>query len=1171
MSLSREPVIKKFFTNKIESSRSNWYEYLIQIARTFYSIDGQEYRREVVMDKFSELSPRSSNADRDAANFRDEFGAYGSFLGIFRLEKENDRWFIRVSESAKNFLCRENSNAAAFLRAQLALFQYPNGMGAVVSDSGSVSVQGNVKTDTLRELNNNIRLNPLRLICKIIVALLEEKRVSISSIALSYPLLICMFNDDRLNQTYSPSSEVILQAYEEYTNPSFTLPREYADVMTNFKRNFHILEKTGLFVRDSRFGLMVSQSNYGVAYDCIKTISEIEDHFEAFDHLYGQVDDNEVRDIIAENRWGQYYDAGRLPAETLVGLGSEIHAAPIRDEYEETVEEDMVDVYKKAAQTLKEFVMEDGFEIPTTSDAIEKALEEFRTAYSPETLAALDDNSLLTSIFYSLGDNTNALCCWLEMNKECRSLFGSISGGSAYKFGLFQKRETGIWTTGGPQRPQELSEDEALALGKSIRDALVKGAQIIQEATLDSLEAYERLDDTLKAEVGSQYYNWGWVHKYFSLLCPDKLSGFHSSDWQMHVLRALRIKPSEKYYARSGQISMVQKHAEWYYRQFFDVFVERFGEPRQFVRIGTSDGQKNYAAEWAKRSVVGIGWPALGDLSEFVKGDGLDRKELQDRLKELYYPNDDRIASRKAGELARFYKCDNNTVFVIMDGEHLLALADNAGEYFFEGNSNMPHQRPATWRFVFAADAKMPEKSEGKLTSCYQLGNEDNLLYLYDQYFYGEDMGNNLVDTSSQDNAEAITEGSTIMVAPEIIENEKRFREWMSTQTSSAGTICTPSMISANSSALKKVCGMMDIVEYPDVNNLFAITDIDTFLDIKAIIRSHADFDVVNKACGNGFLKSALNWYEKFLNYILSSRQEAAIQVDEYDKDKFLDEVFMTSEEYDELVRLVLYKKNIILQGAPGVGKTFLAKRFAYSMLGKKCDANVEMVQFHQSYSYEDFIMGYKPNDDGFELRTGVFYNFCKKASKDPDPNSKYFFIVDEINRGNLSKIFGELMMLIESDKRGQKHGIKLAYRDEVFFVPENLYIIGMMNTADRSLAMMDYALRRRFSFYEVEPAFGKPKFKAYLEKYIHAAAVVDKVINRFKDLNTKIADEDNSGLGRGFCIGHSYFCVPPVAGQDDENWYTAIIKYEVAPLLDEYWWDDKAKAEDCIKDLLKD
>jgi len=566
-----------------------------------------------------------------------------------------------------------------------------------------------------------------------------------------------MFNDDRLNQTYSPSSSVILQAYEEYSNPAFTLPSGYSDVLTNFKRNFHILEKTGLFVRDSRFGLLVSQSNYGVAYDCIKTISEIEDHFDAFDHLYGQVDENVVRDIIAENKWGQYYDAGRLSAEILTGLGSEIQAAPIQDEYEETVEGEM-DAYKRAAETLKEFVVEDGFDIPTTTEEIETAIEEFRASYAPEMLAALDDSSLLNSIFYSLGDNTNALCCYLEMNKACRSYFGSISGGSAYKFGLFQKKETGQWTTGSPQKPMELTEDDALQLGKTIRDALMNGTSIIRSAELKSLEDYEKLDTQLHDTLGDQLYNLGWIHKYFSIICNDKLSCFHSTDWQVHVLRALRIRPSEKYYARSGQISMVQRIAGWHYRQFYDVFAERYGDPRQFVRIGTSDGQKNYASEWAKRSVVGIGWPDLGDLTEYVKGDSVDRKEVQEKLKELYYQNDDRTASRKAGELAHFYKCDNNTVFVIMDGERLLALADNTGDYFYDSSSDMAHQRAAKWKFVFGIDSKMPEKAEGKLTSCYQLGNEDNLLFLYDRYYYGEEKEGSLLDSPDQELAELSVE-----------------------------------------------------------------------------------------------------------------------------------------------------------------------------------------------------------------------------------------------------------------------------------------------------------------------------------------------------------------------------------------------------------------------------
>ena len=290
---------------------------------------------------------------------------------------------------------------------------------------------------------------------------------------------------------------------------------------------------------------------------------------------------------------------------------------------------------------------------------------------------------------------------------------------------------------------------------------------------------------------------------------------------------------------------------------------------------------------------------------------------------------------------------------------------------------------------------------------------------------------------------------------------------------------------------------------------------------------------------------------------------------DPYNKDKFLEEVFMSSEQYDELVNLLEYKKNIILQGAPGVGKTFLAKRLAYSILGYKASNHIEMVQFHQSYSYEDFMMGYRPVENGFELQPGAFYTFCKKAAADPNPNSKYFFIIDEINRGNLSKIFGELMMLVEGDKR--KETVKLVYKNEMFGVPSNVYIIGMMNTADRSLALMDYALRRRFSFFEVEPAFNKDSFKDHISSYISTESVVDKILKRFTELNAKIADEESSGLGKGFCIGHSYFCVKPVTGQSDEAWYSSIIKYEIVPLLEEYWWDDKRKAEDCIKALLKD
>ena len=180
-----------------------------------------------------------------------------------------------------------------------------------------------------------------------------------------------------------------------------------------------------------------------------------------------------------------------------------------------------------------------------------------------------------------------------------------------------------------------------------------------------------------------------------------------------------------------------------------------------------------------------------------------------------------------------------------------------------------------------------------------------------------------------------------------------------------------------------------------------------------------------------------------------------------YTKEDFLNDVFMSEEEYERLRSVLVFKKNIILQGAPGVGKTYAAKRLAYSLIGEKNAERVKMVQFHQSYSYEDFIMGFRPSDIGFELRKGTFYNFCKRAEL--DAVNDYFFIIDEINRGNMSKIFGELLMLIEPDYRDNK--IKLAYNGLDFSVPQNLHIIGMMNTADRSLALIDYALRRRFSF----------------------------------------------------------------------------------------------------------
>ena len=265
-----------------------------------------------------------------------------------------------------------------------------------------------------------------------------------------------------------------------------------------------------------------------------------------------------------------------------------------------------------------------------------------------------------------------------------------------------------------------------------------------------------------------------------------------------------------------------------------------------------------------------------------------------------------------------------------------------------------------------------------------------------------------------------------------------------------------------------------------------------------------------------------------------------------YTKENFLAEVYMDGAAYDRLAALVRRKKNVILEGAPGVGKTFAARRLAYALMGARDDSRIEMVQFHQSYSYEDFILGYKPDGEGFRLKEGLFYRFCEKAAQ--RPGEDFFFLIDEINRGNLSKIFGELLMAVEKEYRGQ--AVRLPEGDRIFSVPENVYLIGMMNTADRSLALIDYALRRRFGFFEMAPGFASAGFRAYEARL--GDARFDALIRTVEALNQAIAQDPS--LGKGFCIGHSYFCGAKTC---TEEWMESIVEYDLLPTLREYWYDD--------------
>ena len=669
--------------------------------------------------------------------------------------------------------------------------------------------------------------------------------------------------------------------------------------------------------------------------------------------------------------------------------------------------------------------------------------EKFCNDFSVENLVAMSGRELLTRLFYSDEENKSNLCYMLEFHPRMRELFGSIAGGSSFKYGLFYHKKSSSWMTGSPVKPQTLTEEQAIDVAGKIRDKLVAGAKVIKEnaETLTFVKSYEKLYRELQSVTN---IDWVWVLKYYQMLFPDLLPVFYGKDIQIDVLRFIRQQPSAVPFVRMGQISLYIKecgisspvfgkiYGETYHSlnaiqdkseddSMVDALADTTSEAIRYWLYTPGEGSSLWE-EFYKKGIMAIGWGFIGDLRNFDSKDAMKQK-----MRELHDPS-----------------------LSYMNSAH------------------------ATWQFVneikvgdiiFAKKGRSQIIGRGVVKSDYE----------YD-------------------------------------ESADEYRNIRHVEWTHKGEWPHPGQAGVKT--------LTDITPYTDyVEQLCALfaSDDDT------------------------------------------EEEERVIEYPAYTADDFLSEVYMQDEEYDTLVNLVRTKKNIIMQGAPGVGKTYAAKRLAYSMMGMKDQNRVMMVQFHQSYSYEDFIEGYRPAANGFVMNKGAFYKFCKTAEMDDE--NEYFFIIDEINRGNLSKIFGELFMLIESDKRGIQ--LQLLYSGEKFAVPKNVYIIGMMNTADRSLAMLDYALRRRFAFYEMRPGFDTDGFREYRigldsEKF-------DRLIHCVESLNNVIAADES--LGDGFCVGHSYFC-NLIAEKVTDRALSAIVEYELIPLLKEYWFDEPLKVKDWTNNL---
>ena len=555
--------------------------------------------------------------------------------------------------------------------------------------------------------------------------------------------------------------------------------------------------------------------------------------------------------------------------------------------------------------------------------------------------------------------------------------------------------------------------------------------------------------------------------------------------------------------------------------------------------------QAVYWDEYYQDGLMGLGWNKIGDLKEYRK-----QQDLVAPLKQHY--GADTSQKNNADMLYGFANemKPGDIVFAKKGRSMIVGRGVVTSDYYYDGNrENQPHLRKVNWthKGEWKSDSLLAMKTLTNISRFTDLVKQLNELI--------EEKDSKKLSSSGQNYWWLVANPKIWSLSEMKVDEEQSYtmysesghprRVYQNFVNAKEGDV----VIGYESSPTKQIVGLLtitkvkkeDCIYFKKIETLPEPISFSTIKDTPGL----ETMEYMKNQQGS-FFKVTPDEYDIIMELIRGVNPLAKKESNEPYTDKiFLDEVFVTQDEYIKLRNLLLRKKNLILQGAPGVGKTFAARRLAYAIMGEKDDSRVMQVQFHQNYSYEDFVMGYKPNENGgFNLNYGIFHKFCRRASIDKE--RPYFFIIDEINRGNLSKIFGELLMLIENDYRDKP--IQLSYNDETFAVPSNIYIIGMMNTADRSLAMIDYALRRRFSFFEMKPGFETDSFNNHILGW--SSPKLRSLIKAIIELNEVISDDDS--LGSGFCIGHSYLC-----NFDNGFDLDSIVEYDIIPMLREYWFDN--------------